>query len=59
MVEKKSLIDKICSLEKDQMTFIKTRVNKKKIPYHPLVDSKGRKYLVGRRPDGLIVIRIE
>jgi len=41
------------------MTFIKLNKVKKRIPHHPVTDGRGRKYLVGRRPDGLIVIRVE
>jgi len=55
----RNLMDKIHSLKKDQMTFIKLNKVKKRIPHHPVTDGRGRKYLVGRRPDGLIVIRVE
>ena len=59
MMEKKSLMDKIYGLKKDQMTFIKLNKVKKRIPHHPVTDGRGRKYLVGRRSDGFIVIRVE
>ena len=55
----RSLMDKIHSLKKDQMVFIKVNKVKKRIPHHPVTDGRERKYLVGRRSDGLIVIRVE